>query len=211
MVAVDNNVFDKYVIIRTGSNTDAISIRDTNTFNGRFAVNTGKSPGANGDALNIAASNIFNSTRSTTGQRTETVPSTSSDRIDSATTGLIARAAAADTAVQNLAVTLTATATSAKSITSTGGVLVTKDAAVTISGKTVAGATVTIDSNNDGTADQTITAGTDGNYTANVTVTGQDLYSGDSTTNDDWVVQTIKVKWPFTTQDRRKNRCWLIS
>lgn len=195
MVAFDNNVFDKAVTIWTGANTDAISIRDTNTFNGRFVVNTGKSPRANGDALNIAASNIFNSTRTTSGQRTETVPTTTADRIDNATTGLIARAAAADTAVQTLAVTLTATATSAKSITSTGGVLVTKDAAVTISGKTVAGATVTIDSNNDGTADQTITAGTDGSYTANVTVTRQDLYTSDSTANDQLGgLQTIKVK-----------------
>jgi cyclophilin family peptidyl-prolyl cis-trans isomerase len=195
MVAVDNNIFDKNVTIRTGSNTDAISIRDTNTFNGRFVVNTGKSPRANGDALNIAASNVFNSTRSTTGQRTETVPTATADRIDNATTGLIARAAAADTAVESLAVTLTATATSARSITSTGGVLVTKDAAVTISGKTVAGATVTIDSNNDGTADQTITAGADGNYTANVTVTRQDLYTSDSTTNDQLGgLQTITVR-----------------
>jgi cyclophilin family peptidyl-prolyl cis-trans isomerase len=158
-------------------------------------VNTGKSPRANGDSLNIAASNVFNSTRSTTGVRTETVPASSLDRIDNATTGLIARATAADTAVEALAVLLTATATSAKSITSTGGVLVTKDAAVTISGKTVAGATVTIDSNNDGTADQTITAGTDGSYTANVTVTRRDLYTSDSTTNDQLGgLQTITVR-----------------
>ncbi len=195
VVAIDDNVFDKKLTIWTGNNTDAVDVRETNTFNAAFIVNTGKSPRNSGDALNIAASNIFNSTRSTTGSRTTTIPTPSSDRIDNTTSGLLARATTADNAVQTLAVTLTATASSAKSITSTGGVVVTKDSNVTITGKTVAGATVTIDSNNDGTADQTITAGADGSYTANVTVTRQDLYTSDSTANDQLGgLQTIKVK-----------------
>ncbi|MFN9720949.1 MAG: peptidylprolyl isomerase [Planctomycetota bacterium] len=195
VVAIEDNVFDNRLTIRTGANTDAIDIRETNTFNGAFVVNTGKSRRAAGDALSIDASNTFNSTRSTTGNRTTTIPSSSSDRIDDDTSGLVARASTADTAVQTLAVSLTATASSSKSINSAGGVVVTRDSNVTITGKTISGATVTIDSNNDGTADQTITAGADGSYTANVTVTRRDLYTTDATPNDQLGgLQTIKVR-----------------
>lgn len=203
-IRLDGNTFNSIVAINTGRNNDVIDVRNTNTFNGYFAVQGGDSKqgesgitsGLLGDQASVATTTVFN--RGQRIQRTEgtTVSDAAENRFDTATTGLLARATAADTAAKNLkALTVTATATSTKSETS-NGVLITKDPNVTINGTTVAGATVTLDTDGDGAFDDgTATADSTGAWTANIVATRRDLYTTDANPNDQLTgLQTIKVR-----------------
>ena len=157
-VMLDDNTFGSTVHINLGRDNDGLIVRDTNTFNGAFSVQGGDSRRNNqsdfvdGDAVSIGNANIFNQGRRLRKTESTTIPTAGNDRFDAASTGLIARAAAADTAGKNLtALTLssTASADTNKSLTS-DGVLITKDANVSVSGTTLAGATLTVDADNDG-------------------------------------------------------------
>jgi|GEM_PF-437709 len=192
-VMFDDNTFGGRVHVNLGRDNDGLIVRDTNTFNGLFSVQGGDSRLNNaadfpdGDAVNIGSANVFNAGRRLIKTESTTATTAGNNRFDAATTGLIARATAADTAATNqTAMTLSATATAAadKSVTS-DGVLITKDAAVTISGTTLPGATIALDTDDDGQFDDgSVTADATGAYTTTVTVTRQDLYTGDTTTND---------------------------
>ncbi|MBL8810104.1 MAG: peptidylprolyl isomerase [Planctomycetaceae bacterium] len=206
-VMLDENTFNGIVSVNTGRSNDALDIRDKNTFNKPLHVLMGDSRRnengdiTNGDQANIATQNIFNAGKRIRSEEGSTIPTAVNNRFDQATTGLIARATAADTAATTLAgMTLTSTATSSKSIQSTGNVLVTKDANVTISGATLPGATVTLDTDNDGQFDDaTLTADSSGNYSTVVVVTRKDLYTSDATANDELTgLQTIKVRSTLT-------------
>lgn len=203
-IRLDGNTFGSIVAINTGRNNDVIDVRNTNTFNGYFAVQGGDSKqgeggitsGLLGDQANVATTTVFKAGSRI--QRTEgsTISDAAKNRFDTANTGLIARATAADTAARNLQVlTVTATATSSKSETS-NGVLITKVPNVTISGNTVAGATVTLDTDGDGAFDdETATADANGVWTANIVATRRDLYTADANPNDMLTgLQTIKVR-----------------
>lgn len=204
-VMLDDNTFAQRMHVNLGRDNDGLLVRDTNTFNGLFSVQGGDSRQnagsdfSDGDVLNIGNASVFNGGQRTRKTESSTVSTAANNRFDAANTGLIARAAAADTAARNLtAITLSATATSAtdKSVTS-DGVLITKDANITIAGTTLPGATVTIDSDNDGQFDDgTITADALGAYTTPVIVaTRRDLYTSDSTTNDQLTgLQTIRLR-----------------
>jgi cyclophilin family peptidyl-prolyl cis-trans isomerase len=206
-VMLDENTFNGIVSINTGRSNDALDVRDRNTFNKPMHVLMGDSRRnefgdiPNGDQTNIATQNVFNAGRRVRSEEGTTIPTAVNNRFDQATTGLIARATAADTAATSLAgMTLTSAATSSRSIQSTGGVLVTKDANVTVSGKTLPGATVTLDTDNDGQFDDaTLTADNSGNYSSVVVVTRKDLYTSDSTANDELTgLQTIRVRSTLT-------------
>jgi len=204
VVVLDDNTVNGAVGINTGRSNDAVNVRDTNTFNGNFRVQAGDSrrDGALlGDEVEIGAANVFNAGRRIRSEEATTVSANSDNRIDAATTGLLARATAADTAASNLTATaLTATASSTQSEQSTGGVLITRDANVTISGTTTPGATVTLDTDNDLAFDDgTATADANGLYSTTVVVTRRDLYTADATANDQLTgLQTIRLRSTLT-------------
>jgi cyclophilin family peptidyl-prolyl cis-trans isomerase len=199
VVVLDDSTFTGQVGINTGSGNDSVGVRETNTFNGALHVMGGDSSrqgGSAGDAVELATANVFNAGRRIRSEELTTVSPGAAGRIDTATTGLLARATAADSAAANAAHTLTANATSARSEQSTGGVLITRDASVTISGSTTPGATVNLDTDADGSFDDgTAVADANGAYSATVVVTRRDLYTSDSTTNDQLTgLQTISLR-----------------
>jgi cyclophilin family peptidyl-prolyl cis-trans isomerase len=201
-VMLSGNTFNGLVAINTGRNNDTLDVRNTNTFNGYLAVHGGDSKRGeggvtpSGDQVSLASTTVFHGGHRIQRSEGSTISTAAKDLFDNATTGLIARAAAADTAAKNLKLlTVTATATSSKSETS-GGVLITKVPNVTISGTTVAGAVVTLDTNGDGLFDNgTATADSTGAWTTTIVATRRDLYTSDSTANDELTgLQTIKVR-----------------
>lgn len=206
-VMMDENTFNGIVSVNTGRSNDALDLRDKNTFNKALHVLMGDSRQneigdiTSGDQVNVATQNVFNAGRRIRREEGSTIPTAVNNRFDQATTGLIARATAADTAATSLAgMALSATASSSKSLQSTRSVLVTKDANVTVSGTTLPGSTVTLDTDNDGQFDDaTLTADSSGNYSTVVVVTRKDLYTTDATANDELTgLQTIKVRSALT-------------
>jgi cyclophilin family peptidyl-prolyl cis-trans isomerase len=176
------------LVIRTGVQNDAVQFREGNTFNGPVRVNGGKNRSndfgdiTGGDQVRVETGNTFNSRQSIVRSEGDVIPAAVTTRFDgtSGSGGLIKDAAAADTAADSLAssMTLTATAASTQSITGTGGVLITRAPDVTITGKTIAGSTVTVDSNEDGIFnDASVTADATGDYSVTVTMTRKDLYT----------------------------------
>ena len=209
-VMFDDSTFDGRVHVNLGRDNDGLIVRDTNTFNSLLSVQGGDSRLNNsadfpdGDVVNINSANVLNGGRRLRKTESTTVPTAGNNRFDAANTGLIARATAADTAGTNLtSLKLSATASAAadKSLTSSG-VLITKDANVTISGTTLPGATITIDADDDGQFDDgTATADSLGAYTTTVVVTRQDLYTADSTANDQLSgLQTIALRASLNTE-----------
>ncbi len=209
-VMLDNNTFGARVHINLGRDNDGVIVRDTNTFNGLFSVQGGDSrfnSGAdfpNGDAITTGTGNVFNQGQRIRRTEATTASATATNRFDAATTGLIARATAADTAARtltSLSISATPTAAAGTSVTS-NGVLITKDANVTISGTTLPGAIVTLDTDDDGVFDNgTITADAQGAYSTVVVVTRKDLYTTDSTANDELTgLQTINLRSTLNTE-----------
>jgi cyclophilin family peptidyl-prolyl cis-trans isomerase len=204
-VMLDDNTFGGPVHINLGRDNDGLMVRNANTFNGLFSVQGGDSRQnsasdfASGDAASIDAANVFNQGQRLRKTEATTVSTAANDRFDAANTGLIARATAADTAGKNQGgISLSATAAAnnaAKAITS-DGVLITKDGNLTITGTTLPGATVTVDSDNDGQFDDgTVTADASGAYSVPVVVTRKDLYTSDSTANDELTgLQDIRLR-----------------
>ncbi len=187
-VVLLKNTLAGSLVIRTGVQNDAVQFREGNTFNGPVRVNGGKNRSndfgdiTGGDQVRVETGNTFNSRQSIVRAEGDVIPAAVTTRFDgtSGTGGLIKDAAAADTAADSLAssMTLTATAASTQSITGTGGVLITRAPDVTITGKTIAGSTVTVDSNEDGIFnDASVTANSTGDYSVTVTMTRKDLYT----------------------------------
>lgn len=203
-VMLDDNTFGGRVHVNLGRDNDGLIVRDTNTFNSLLSVQGGDSRLNNsadfpdGDVVNINTANVLNGGSRLRKTESTTVPTAGNNRFDAANTGLIARATAADTAGTNLtSLKLSASATAAADRSlSSNGVLITKDANVTISGTTLPGAIVTIDADDDGQFDDgTVTADALGAYTITVVATRQDLYTGDSVTNDQLGgLQTISLR-----------------
>lgn len=204
-VMLDDNTFGGRVHINLGRDNDGLMVRNTNTFNGAFSVQGGDSRQnsasdfPSGDAASIDAANVFNQGRSLRKTEATTVSATANDRFDKADTGLIARATAADTAGKNqggISLTATAAAVNAAKALTSNGVLITKDGNLTVTGTTLPGATVAVDSDNDGQFDDgTVTADTTGAYSVSVVVTRKDLYTGDSTANDQLTgFQDVKLR-----------------
>lgn len=202
-VMLEGNTFGGRVAINLGRNNDSVDVRGTNTFNGRFSVMGGDSkanegsPNTSGDQVSLSATSVFNAGSKLRKTEGSTVPTAARDKFDQATTGLLARVTAAHTAASSLSGTVSVTASSSRSANSVGGVVVTKDANVTISGVADPGATVTLDSDNDGAFDDgTVTADSvTGAYTTTVVATRRDLYTADTTTNDQLSgLQTIRVR-----------------
>lgn len=204
-VMLDDNTFAGRVHINLGRDNDGLMVRNTNTFNGPFSVQGGDSRQnsasdfPSGDAASIDAANVFNQGRSLRKTEATTVSTTANDRFDAATTGLIARATAADTAGKNqggISLSATAAASNAAKAVTSNGVLITKDANLTVTGTTLPGATVTVDADNDGQFDDgTVTADASGAYSVPVVVTRKDLYASDSTPNDELTgLQDVKLR-----------------
>ena len=204
-VVLLQNTLSGSVVIRTGVQNDAVQFREGNTFNGPVRVNGGKNRSndfgdiTGGDQVNIATGNTFNSRQSIFRTEGSTIPTAVNTRFDgtSGSGGLIKDAAAADSAAESLAssMTLTAAAAATQSITGTGGVLITRAPDVTITGKTIAGATVTVDSNEDGIFnDGSVVADGAGDYSITVTMTRKDLYT--TVPGDDGLTgrRSIKVR-----------------
>lgn len=202
-VMLDDNVFDGRVSVSLGSGADSMVARDSSTFNRGLSVHAGtRLENPTGDAVEIDPANVFNGLQRVSKEESSTVSTAANNRFDQATTGLLARATAADDAAKALtatAITALASADTNQSLTS-DGVLITKDANVTISGTTTPGSTVTLDTNNDGQFDDgTVTADADGLYTANVVVTRRDFYTTDANANDELTgFQTIKLRSTIT-------------
>ncbi len=201
VVMLDDNTFGSVVSVNTGRNNDTVMIRDTNTFNGPLRIHGGDSRrdgAADGDAVEIGTASIFNGGRRIRSEEETTASLTAGNRIDAATTGLLARATAADTAANNRIASLTATASTtlpSHSELSTGGVLISRDAGIIVSGTTTPGAIVNLDTDDDGAFDDgTAVADANGQYSANVTLTRRDLYSGGVANDQLTGLQTIKLR-----------------
>ena len=210
-VMLDDNTFGGRAHINLGRDNDGLMVRNTNTFNGALSVQGGDSRQnaasdfPSGDAVSIDSANVFNQGRRLRKTEATTVSTAANDRFDADNTGLTARATAANTAGKNLGgISLSATAAAvnaAKALTS-DGVLITKDANLTVTGTTLAGATVTVDADNDGQFDDgTVTADSFGAYSIPVVVARKDLYTGDSTTNDQLTgLQDVKLRSTLNTE-----------
>ena len=174
MVQMDGNTVNGPVSINSGRNSDAVQLKNTNTFNSTFHVQSGD---GNADSVDPGATTVFNAGRSIRKSEGSTVSPAFTGRIETATTGLIARATAADAAAAALiALTLTLDTSANTTESSVGGVLITRNANFVLSGTTLPGATVTLDTNNDGNFDNgTVTADGVGHYTTNVTLQRTDF------------------------------------
>ena len=210
-VMLDDNTFGSRVHVNLGRDNDGLMVRNTNTFNGAFSVQGGDSRqnGASdfpsGDAVSIDTANVFNKGRSLRKTEATTVSTTANDRFDKASTGLIARATAADTAGKNqggISLSATAAANNAAKALTSDGVLITKDGNLTVTGTTLPGATITVDSDNDGQFDDgTVTASSTGAYSVPVVVTRKDLYTSDSTANDELTgLQDVKIRATLSSE-----------
>lgn len=210
-VMLDDNTFGKDVHVNLGRDNDGLMVRNTNTFNGAFSVQGGDSRqnGASdfpsGDAVSIDAANVFIKGRSLRKTEATTVSTAANDRFDKASTGLIARATAADTAGKNqggISLSATAAAVNAAKALTSDGVLITKDGNLTVTGTTLPGATITVDADNDGQFDDgTVTADISGAYSVPVTVTRKDFYTSDSNVNDGLTgLQDVKLRATLNTE-----------
>ncbi|MDA1232022.1 MAG: peptidylprolyl isomerase [Planctomycetota bacterium] len=172
---MDGNTVNGVTAINMGRATDFVRLRNTNTFNGAFRVQAGD---GNADAVDTGTATVFSAGRRIRKSEGTTADfSTNVSRIDDATTGLRARATAADDAAAsllNLDITLDNSANTTES--SVGGVLITRNATYTVAGTTLLGATVTLDTNNDGVFDAgTLTADNAGRFSTTVTLQRTDL------------------------------------
>jgi len=174
VMLMDGNTVDGPVAINMGRNSDTVQLRNTNIFNGAFHVQSGD---GNADEVDIATTSVFNAGRRIRKSEGSTATASQTARIDTATTGLIARATAADAAAAAL-VTIDLTLDNSANTTtpSVGGALITRNASFQVAGSTLPGATVTLDTNNDGVFDNgTLTADSLGHFSTTVTLLRKDL------------------------------------
>lgn len=174
MLLMDGNTVGGQVALNMGSTSDSVQLRNTNTFNSAFNVQSGD---GNADAVDPGTATVFNAGRRVRKSEGSTVSASQTDRIDAATTGLIARATAADAAAASLvALTLTLDNSANTTEASVGGVLITRNASFEVAGNTLPGATVTLDTDNDGVFDNgTLTADNFGHFATTVTLQRTDL------------------------------------
>lgn len=174
MLTMDGNTVNAPVAINMGSRDDGVQLKNTNTFNSSFHVQAGQ---GNSDAIDIASTTVLNGGRRIRKSEGTAVGAALTGRIDTATTGLVARATAADAAAAaliDLSLTLDTSANTTES--SVGGVLITRNSTFVVKGTTLPGATVTLDTDNDGNFDNgTVTADNSGKFTTNVTLQRTDL------------------------------------
>ncbi len=193
MLTMDGNTVNGAVAVNMGSRNDGVQLKNTNTFNSSFHLQAGN---GHSDAVNLGTATVFNGGFRVRKSEGSTVSPTLTDRIDNATTGLIARAAAADAAASALIeMTLTVDTSANTTESSVGGVLITRTSNFVINGTTLAGATVTLDTNNDGNFDNgTLTADSTGKFTTNVTLLRTDFNT--ATTEDDQLngLNHIKIR-----------------
>lgn len=189
---MDGNTVDGVTAINMGRATDFVRLRNTNTFNSAFCVQAGD---GNADAVNIGTATVFNAgNRIRKSEGTTADFSTNVSRIDDATTGLRARATAADTAAANsLSLNITLDNSANTTEPSVGGVLITRNATFTVAGTTLLGATVTLDTDNDGQYDDgTLIADNNGHFSTIVTLQRTDLNT--ATTANDQLNGLNKIK-----------------
>jgi cyclophilin family peptidyl-prolyl cis-trans isomerase len=182
VLQMDGNTVNGNVAINMGRNNDAVKLVNTNTFNGFFHVQAGDGhPIASsldpGDQVNLGTTTVFAQGSRVRKADTSTVSTTLSDRIDAATTGLKARATAADTAATALGgLELTLDNSANTTTDSVGGAFITRNADFTVAGATLPGAVVTLDTDGDGNFDDgTLTADSLGKFTTVVTLQRTDL------------------------------------
>ena len=206
MLMMDGNTVAGAVAINMGRNNDSVQLRNANTFNSPFHVQAGDSNfveqgGLNHDEVDLGTASVFNGGSRVRKAESSTVSSSQTDRIDNATSGLIARAKAADDAaatLSGLALTLDTSANTTES--SVGGALITRNASFEIAGTTVAGATVTLDTNGDGVFDNgTVTADSLGHFSTTVTLQRTDLNPATAANDQLNGFNKIKVRSTLTS------------
>ena len=183
VVQMDGNTVNGNVAINMGRDSDAVKLVNTNTFNGFFHVQAGDGHASSGfgastgDQVDLGTTTVFKQGSRVRKAETSTVETALSDRIDTATTGLKARATAANTAATSLGGLDLLLDNSANTTTdSVGGVFITRNADFTVAGTTLPGAVITLDTNNDGVYDNgTVTADNLGKFTTVVTLQRTDL------------------------------------
>ncbi len=193
VLQMDANTVNGNVAINMGRNNDAVRLVNTNTFNGLFHVQAGDGHpttgfgSSTGDQVDLGTTTVFARGSRVKRADTSTVETALSGRIDTATTGLKARATAADTAARSIGGLELVMDNSANTTTdSVGGALITRNQNYTVAGTTLPGASVTLDTDNDGAFDDgTFTANSEGKFTTTVTLQRTDLdTSAGSAAND---------------------------
>ena len=188
MLLMDGNTVGGAVAINTGRDNDSVQLRNVNTFNSSFHVQAGDSHlgggNTNADEVDLGTATVFNAGRRVLKSESTTVTASQTARIDAATTGLIARATAADAAATPLiGLTMTLDNSSNTTEASVGGVLITRNANFEVAGNTLPGATVTLDTDNDGSFDDgTLTADILGHFEMMVTLQRTDLNNATAAT-----------------------------
>jgi len=197
MLLMDGNTVGGPVALNMGRTSDSVQLRNTNTFNRAFHVQAGD---GNSDAVDLGTATVFNAGRRVRKSEGSTVAPSETARIDAATTGLIARATAADAAVAPLiALTMTLDNSSNTTETSVGNVLITRNANFEVAGNTLPGATVTLDTDNDGVFDNgTLTADNLGHFTMMVTLQRTDLNTATVANDQLNGLNRIKVRSTLT-------------
>ncbi len=193
MLLMDGNTVGGRVALNMGRSSDSVLLRNINTFNRAFRVQAGD---GNADAVDLGTATVFNAAHSVRKSDGSTVAPSQIARIDAPTTGLIARAAAADAATAPLIV-LTMTLDNSGNTTeaSVGGVLITRNASFEVAGNTLPGATVTLDTDNDGSFDDgTLTADNLGHFSTMVTLQRTDLNTATAANDQLNGLNKIKVR-----------------
>lgn len=202
VVQMDANTVNGNVAINMGRDNDGLKLVNTNTFNGAFRVEAGDGRpttgfGASpGNQVDLGTTTVFARGSRVRRADTSTVETALSGRIDTATTGLKARATAADTAARSLGGLEITLDNSANTTTeSVGGALITRNQAYTVAGTTLPGATVTLDTDNDGAFDDgTFTADNEGKFTTTVTLQRRDLNTAAGSAANDALNGLNKIK-----------------
>ena len=202
VVQMDANTVNGNVAINMGRDNDAVKLVNTNTFNGFFHVQAGDGHpisgfgASTGDQVDLGTTTVFKKGSRVRRADTSTVETALSGRIDTATTGLKARATAADKAAKSLGGMDIALDNSANTTTnSVGGALITRNQAYTVAGTTLPGATVTLDTNGDGVFDNgTLTADNAGKFTTTVTLQRTDLNTATGSVANDGLNGFNKIR-----------------
>ena len=197
MLLMDGNTVGGPALINMGRTSDSLLIRNINTFNRPFHVHAGD---GNNDEVDPGAATVFNASHSVSKSEGSTVSASQTARIDAPTTGLIARATAADAATTALiGLTLALDNSANTTEASVGGAMITRNAGFEVAGNTFPGATVTLDTDNNGVFDNgTMTADSLGHFAMMVTLQRTDLNTATATNDQLNGLNKIKVRSTFT-------------
>ncbi|MCA9061762.1 MAG: peptidylprolyl isomerase [Planctomycetaceae bacterium] len=196
---LEGNTFGGAVAINSGKDDDSVFLRGTNTFQGRFSVQSGD---GNFDEVQLGGTPTFNGGRSVRKSESDTASPSSTDRIDNASTGALARATAVDSVFtqllvsspQDLTVDTGANTTEASGVGD--GVLITKQQNFVINGTATPRSTIEIDLDGDNAFDDgTATVDDNGDYSITVTLKRRDLDTSTTEINDELSgLQTVIVR-----------------